>query len=80
LILPAEGRFHLETAAKPLKLVERVLSDFSKCALKSLDDQTDFDSAMRRFESSRPSQAVGLLIANSVNFPVACEPTVIVAD
>jgi hypothetical protein len=56
LILPAEGRFHLETAAKSLKLPERVLADFSKCALKLLDNQADFDSAIRRFESSRPNQ------------------------
>jgi hypothetical protein len=47
---------HLETATKPLKLLERVLTDFSKCGLKSLDNQADFDSAIRRFESSRPSQ------------------------
>jgi hypothetical protein len=39
-----------------LKLLERVLTDFSKCGLKSLDNQADFDSAIRRFESSRPSQ------------------------
>jgi hypothetical protein len=43
-------------ATKPLKLLERVLTDFSKCGLKSLDNQADFDSAIRRFESSRPSQ------------------------
>jgi hypothetical protein len=47
---------HLEMATKPLKLLERVLTDFSKCGLKSLDNQADFDSAIRRFESSRPSQ------------------------
>jgi hypothetical protein len=28
----------------------------SKCALKSLNNQTDFDSAIRRFDPSRPSQ------------------------
>jgi hypothetical protein len=43
-------------ATKPLKLLERVLTDFSKCGLKSLDNRADFDSAIRRFESSRPSQ------------------------
>jgi len=32
------------------------LSLFSKCALKSLNNQTDFDSAIRRFDPSRPSQ------------------------
>ena len=56
LILPAESHFHLETATKLLKLLERVLTDFSKRPLKSLDNQADFDSAIRRFESSRPSQ------------------------
>jgi hypothetical protein len=58
LILHADGRFHLETGTKPLKLLERVLADFSKCALKSLDNQADFDSAIPRFESWRPSHAV----------------------
>jgi hypothetical protein len=32
------------------------LVDFSKCALKLLDNQADFDSAIPRFESWRPSQ------------------------
>jgi hypothetical protein len=45
-------------------LLERFLTDFSKCALKLLDNQADFDSAIRRFESSRPSQAVGSLWAD----------------
>jgi len=52
LILLAEGRFHLETGTKPLKLPERVLTDFSKCALKSLDNRADFDSAIPRFAPS----------------------------
>jgi hypothetical protein len=47
---------HLETAAKLLNLLERVLAVFSKCALKSLDNQTDFDSGMRKFESFRPQR------------------------
>jgi hypothetical protein len=54
---PARAIFHLETAAKLLKLLERVLAAFSKCALKSLDNQSDFDSAIPRFESWRPSQS-----------------------
>jgi hypothetical protein len=58
LILPATVVFHLETVAKLLKLLERVLADFSKCALKLLDNQADFDSAIPRFESWRPSQPV----------------------
>jgi hypothetical protein len=54
--LPWKGCFHLETAAKLLKLLERVLTAFSKGALKLLDNQADFDSAIRRFDPSRPSQ------------------------
>ena len=49
-------RPYLETAAKLLKLLERVLAVFSKCALKLLNNQADFDSAIRRFDPSRPSQ------------------------
>jgi hypothetical protein len=49
--------FHLETAAKLLKLLERVLAVFSKCTLKLLDNQADFDSAIPRFESWRPSRS-----------------------
>jgi hypothetical protein len=48
----------LETAANLLELLERILTIFSKCALKSLYNQTGFDSAIRRFDPSRPSQAV----------------------
>jgi hypothetical protein len=51
-----ETIFHLETAANLLRLLERVLPDFSKSALNSFDNQTDFDSAIRRFDPSRPSQ------------------------
>jgi hypothetical protein len=42
---------------------------FSKCALKSLNNQADFDSAIRRFDSSRPSQAV----RPSCRYPVRCQ-------
>jgi hypothetical protein len=45
--ISARGSFHLETAAKLLILLERVLAVFSKCALKSLHNPTDFDSAIR---------------------------------
>ncbi|MFQ3458549.1 hypothetical protein PMN64_35255 [Bradyrhizobium sp. UFLA01-814] len=45
----------METTAKLLNLLERVRDTFSKCALKSLNNQTDFDSAIRRFDPSRPS-------------------------
>jgi len=51
-----KGCFNLETAAKLLKLLERDLTAFSKGALKLLDNQADFDSAIRRFDPSRPSQ------------------------
>ena len=62
IILPAAAVFHLETAAKLLKLLERVLAVFSKCALKSLDNQADFDSAIPWFESRRPSQPLPPLV------------------
>jgi hypothetical protein len=48
--------FHLEMGAKQLILLEGALTVSSKCALKSLNNQTDFDSAIRRFDPSRPSQ------------------------
>jgi len=48
----------LEAAAKQLKSLEPISANFSKCALKSLDNQTDFDSAIPRFESWRPSQYI----------------------
>jgi len=44
----------LETAAKLLKLLEGILAIFSKCALKSLDIQADFDSAIQMSDPSRP--------------------------
>jgi hypothetical protein len=53
--------FHLETAAKLLISLEAIFAIVSKCTLKSLDNQTDFDSAIRRFDPSRPSQAVAQL-------------------
>jgi hypothetical protein len=56
----------LETAAKLLKLLERVLAVSSKCALKSLNNQTDFDSAIRRFDPSRPSHLI--LLGNRTLF------------
>jgi hypothetical protein len=56
----------LETAAKLLELLEPVLTIFFKCALKSLNNQADFDSAIRRFDPSRPSQL--MLLANRTLF------------
>ena len=50
---------YLQTAAKLLELLERVFG-FSKCAFKVLNNQADFDSAIRRFDPSRPSQPVRL--------------------
>jgi hypothetical protein len=43
-----EGCFHLEMAANLLRLLERFLTVFSKCALNSLNNPADFDSAIRR--------------------------------
>jgi hypothetical protein len=42
--------------ARLLRSPERLLADFSKSALKLLDNQADFDSAIPWFESRRPSQ------------------------
>jgi len=47
----------LEMTAKLLILLKRLLNVSSKCALKSLNNPADFDSAIRRFDPSRPSQA-----------------------
>jgi hypothetical protein len=56
---------YLEMAAKLLELLESVLAVFSKCALKSLNNQADFDSAIRRFDqgghSLRKSMSCGRL-------------------
>jgi hypothetical protein len=67
-LISVEGRlsfflsfFHLETTAKLLISLEGILSLFSKCALKSLNNQADFDSAIRRFDPSRPSQLILLV-------------------
>src|SRR5262245_21617547 len=49
---------HLEMGAKQLILLEGFLTVFSKYALKSLNNQSDFDSAIRRFDPSRPSHSV----------------------
>jgi hypothetical protein len=47
---------HLETATNLLRLLERVSTVFSKCALELLDNQADFDSVIRRSDPSRPNQ------------------------
>jgi hypothetical protein len=50
----------LETAAKLLELLEGVLTIFSKCVLKSLNNQADFDSAILRFDPSAPAATKAL--------------------
>jgi len=65
LILPAKAPSYLETTAKLLKLLEGVSGLFSKCALKSLNNQADFDSAIRRFDPSRPSQQTPISAAEA---------------
>jgi hypothetical protein len=46
----------LETAANLLELLERLFSLFSKCALKLLNNQADFDSAILMSSKSRPDR------------------------
>jgi hypothetical protein len=53
--IPRGLLFYLETAAKLLSLLEGISPIFSKFPMKSLNNQTDFDSAIRRFDPSRPS-------------------------
>jgi hypothetical protein len=52
------SRHHLETTGKLLILLESFSTIFSKCALKSLYNQAGFDSAIRRFDPSRPSHLI----------------------
>ena len=58
---------HLETTAKLLIPPERISVTLSKCPLKSLENQSDFDSAIRRFEFSRPSQKLQVLKPSPAN-------------
>jgi hypothetical protein len=51
------GPRHSEIPANVLKHMRMKSVLYSECGLKSLNDPADFDSPMRRFESSRPSQA-----------------------
>jgi hypothetical protein len=53
---PCEG-FHLEMAIKPLRSLGRIFGNFSKSGLKSLNNQANFDPAIRRFESWRAQPA-----------------------
>jgi hypothetical protein len=50
----------LETIAKLLILLRRNSALFSKCALESLTNQTDFDSAIRRFVHNLREWLVGV--------------------
>jgi hypothetical protein len=52
---------HSEIGAKLLTVQEVDFRSFSECALILLGNPSDFDSAMRRFESSRPSHAKRLI-------------------
>ncbi|MFK4384675.1 hypothetical protein [Bradyrhizobium sp. USDA 223] len=54
--LPGKALPHLETSAKQLIFLEANAAIFSKRSLESLNNQTGFDSAIRRFDPSRPSQ------------------------
>ena len=57
LIRPRPLLPYLEMTAKLLKMLGCIFDIFSKCSLKSLNIQADFNSAIRRFDPSRPSQA-----------------------
>ena len=58
---------YLETVANPLRSLKRVLTVSSKRALKSLNNQTDFDSAIRRFDPSRPSQPTDFVMKTALS-------------
>jgi hypothetical protein len=49
---------HSEISANLLYPLRSNRRDFSECALMDDANQVDFDSAIRRFESSRPSQQI----------------------
>src|SRR5262249_9409416 len=68
LILLGEAPSYLEMRANLLILLNGFLIIFSKCVLKSLNNQADFDSAIRRFDPSRPSQLISL--SNRALFPL----------
>jgi len=57
----------LETTINLLKSLEGLFKHFSKYALKSLNNQTDFDSAIRRFDPSRPSHSLSNQIKRFLN-------------
>src|SRR3981081_2931345 len=49
---------HSESSANLLSDIDVNFCNFSECALISLKPLPDFDSTIRRFEPSRPSQPV----------------------
>lgn len=56
LILPVKVASLFGNVRQVIGIARGVLAIFSKRALKPLDNQTEFDSAIRRFDPSRPSQ------------------------
>jgi hypothetical protein len=48
--------FSFGNVCQAIDITELHFDHFSKRALKSLNNQPDFDSAIRRFDPSRPSQ------------------------
>jgi hypothetical protein len=58
----AEGSLNSEIRANLLMDIGSNFCGLSECALESLPDQSDFDSAIRRFDSSRPSQFSYLIV------------------
>jgi len=55
---PARAASPFGNDCQPIEIARGVFGLFSKCALKWLNNQADFDSAIRRFDPSRPSQPV----------------------
>src|SRR6476620_7824744 len=60
--------FRLKTAAKLLISLEAVFGIFSKCTLKSLDNQTGFDSAIRRFTQPKRVASYWLKVPHFIGF------------
>ncbi|QOG23355.1 hypothetical protein [Bradyrhizobium sp. SEMIA] len=68
LMRAEEAALHLEMPAKQLILQEANSAISSKCALKSLNNQTDFDSAIRRFDPSPPPPPQPFDVAREIAF------------
>jgi hypothetical protein len=54
-LLTLWGLFLFGNNCQAIEIAKGHFKCFPKCALKSLNNQTDFDSAIRRFDPSRPS-------------------------